>query len=114
MGKWRGFVATLLRRLARLAGALAGLLLIGLAIGLAVVHLPSVRSRVLDRARGFLEREHGIVLRASQLDYNLLTRSAELRDVSIASSAGGQPFLEADHASITFGPDIFRGRMAIE
>jgi hypothetical protein len=73
-------VAKLPRRLARLAGFLAGLIL----LGLAVLHLPSVRARVLDRVRGYAERELGIALRASSLGYNLFTQTLELRDLSLA------------------------------
>src|SRR4029078_1669249 len=79
----RGSVVQL-RRLARLAGVLSGLLL----IGLLVLPLPSLRGRVLDRVRGYAERELGLALRASGLSYNLLTRTIALRDVSIASTSG--------------------------
>jgi len=99
-----------LRRLARLAGVLSGLLL----IGLLVLHLPSVRGRVLDRVRGYAERELGLALRASGLSYNLLTRTIELRDVSIASTSADRPFVEADRAVVVLGPAIFRGRLAID
>jgi outer membrane protein assembly complex protein YaeT len=102
-------VSTLLRRLARATGLLAGLIL----IGLVVLHLPPVRSRVLDRARGYAERELGVALRASSLGYNLLTRSIELRDLSLSSTSAGEPFLEADRAVVVFGPGIFRGRATI-
>ena len=71
------------RRLVRLSAILVGLLL----IGLAVIHLPSVRRRVLDRARGYAAQELGITLQASSLRYSLLSRSIELRDVTASSSA---------------------------
>jgi len=98
-----------LRRLALAAGALAGLIL----IGLAVLHLPSIRARVLDRARGYLEREFDIALGASSLSYNLFTRSIELRDLSLASTSSGHPFLRADRAVIVLGPGVFLGRPAV-
>jgi outer membrane protein assembly factor BamA len=91
------------------AGVLAGLLL----IGLWVLHLASVRSRVLDRARAYAERELGITLSASSLSYSLFTRTIELRDLSLTSSAAAQPFLEADHAVVALGPGLFRGRIAV-
>jgi outer membrane protein insertion porin family len=103
-------VGQLARRLARLAGALAGLLL----IVLAVLHLPSVRSRVLDRARLYAQRELGVELRVSRLRYNVLTRSIELRDVSLAAAPDASPFLEADSASIVLGPALFRGQVMVE
>ena len=89
------------RRLARLTGVVAGLIL----IGLAVLHLPSVRSGVLDRARAYVQREFGVTLKASSLSYNLFRRSVELRDLSLASAE--HPFLEADRALVVFGPGIF-------
>ena len=102
-------MALLPRRLARLAGILAALIL----IGLAVLHLPSVRGHVLSRARDYAEREFGVVLRASSLRYNLLTRTIELRDLSIGSKSGSDPFLEADRAFVGFGPGIFLGRVPV-
>jgi outer membrane protein assembly factor BamA len=102
-------VARLLARLARAAG----LLVVSILVGVAVLHLPSVRSRVLDRARGYAERELGIALRASGLGYNLLTRSIELRDLSLGSTSAGEPFLELDRAVVVLGPEIFRGRLAV-
>ncbi len=100
----------LLRRLARLVLVLAGLLL----IGLAVLHLPAVRGRVLDRVRGYAERDYGVVLHASSLGYNLFSRSIELRDLSVASTAAGDPFLQAEHAVVVFGPGLFRGRAIVD
>src|SRR6185436_16298900 len=105
----RGSVPTLLRRLARAAAVLAALLL----IALAVLHLPWVRGRVLDRARGYAERELGLALRSSGLGYNLLTRSIELRDLSVASTSAAEPFLEADRVAVVLGPEIFRGRINV-
>ena len=100
---------TLLRRLVRAAALLAGLIL----IALAVLHLPWVRGRVLDRARGYAERELGLALRASSLGYNLLTRSIELRDVSVAAASAADPFLESDRLVVAVGPEIFRGRVTV-
>ena len=102
-------MATFLRRLARAAGLLAALIL----IGLAALHLPWVRSRVLDRARGYAEQELGLAVRATGLGYNLLTRSVELRDLSVASTSGAEPFLEVDRLAVVFGPEIFRGRVTV-
>jgi len=82
-------------------------------IGLAVLHLPSVRGRVLERARAYAEREFGVALRASSLGYNLLTRSIELRGLSVASTSASDPFLEADRAAVELGPGIFRGRVTV-
>ena len=83
-------------------------------IGLVVVHLPSVRGRVLDRVRDYAARELGLTLRASSLSYSLLTRAIELRDISIASAPGNQPFVEADRAVVVLGPGIFRGHFSVD
>ena len=96
-------------RLARLAVVLIGLIL----IGLAVLHLPPVRARVLDRVRGYAQREFGIALQASSLGYNLLTRSIELRDLSLAATSNGQPFLQADRAVVVLDPAIYLGRFDV-
>ena len=92
-----------------MAALLAALLL----IGLAVLHLPSIRGRVLDRARDYASREFDITLGASSLSYNLLTRSIDLRDLSVASRSAADPFLLADRAIIEFGPGIYLGRPTI-
>jgi outer membrane protein assembly factor BamA/autotransporter translocation and assembly factor TamB len=99
-------VARLAARLTRLAVVLIGLLL----IGIAALHLPSVRARVLDRVRSYAARELGISLQASSLGYNLLTRSVELKDVTLVSTSGSQPFLQADQATILFDLSIYLGR----
>jgi hypothetical protein len=96
-------VSQLPRRLVRLSAILVGLLL----IGLAVLQLPSVRRRVLERARGYAAQELGITLQASSLGYSLLSRSIELRDVS--ASAAQDPFLTAERVSVELGPGIFLG-----
>jgi len=103
-------VAKFPRRLARVAGVLAGLIV----VGLAALHLPSIRGRVLDRARGYAEREFGLALGASRLSYNLFTRSIELRDLSVASTSAAQPFLQADRALLVFGPGTFLGKPTVD
>ena len=81
-------LARLFRRLVRLAVVLIGLIL----IGLAVLHLPPVRARVLDRVRGYAAQELGMALQASSLGYNVLTRTIELRDLSLAATPRQSPF----------------------
>src|SRR5262245_10198596 len=85
-----------------------------LATGVVLLHLPAVRARVLDRARGYAQRELGIALTASALDYSLLARSIELRDLSIAAAPGEPPFLQADRAFVALRAGIFLGRVAID
>jgi outer membrane protein assembly complex protein YaeT len=103
-----GSLAKLPRRLAWLAAVLAGLIL----IGLGVLHLPSVRGRVLDRVRSYAERELGLNLRASGLSYNLFTRSIELRDVSIVPTSAADPLFEADRIVVVLDAGILQGRIA--
>jgi outer membrane protein assembly complex protein YaeT len=102
-------VARLSARLARLAVVLIGLFL----IGLAGLHLPPVRARVLDRVRAYALQEFGIRLQASRLGYNLLTRSIELRDVSLTATSASQPFLQADRAVVLLDPAIYLGRVTV-
>ena len=96
-------------RLVRLAVLLIGLILIGLAL----LHLPPVRTRVLDRVRAYAAQEFGIALQATSLRYSLLSRSVELRDVSLAPSPGGQPFLTADRVEVVLAPSIYLGHAVI-
>ncbi len=102
-------LARLFRRLARLAVVLIGLIL----IGLAVLHLPPVRARVLDRVRGYAAQELGVALQASSLGYNVLTRTIELRDLSLAATPGSPPFLQADRVVVLVDPGIYLGRLTI-
>src|SRR5262245_16702904 len=92
-----------------MSGVLAGLIL----LGVAALHHPSIRARVLDRARVYAEREFHIALRASNLSYSLFSRSVELRDVRIASTSATEPLLEADRVEVVFGRGILLGRPAI-
>ena len=102
-------MARLPARLVRLAVVLIGLIL----IGLVVLHLPPVRTRVLDRARAYAAQKFGIALQATSLRYNLLSRSIELRDVSLAPSPGGRPFLEAARVEIVLDSSIYLGHAVI-
>jgi len=97
------------KRVARIAGVVAGLVLLGV---VALQH-PSIRARVFDRARAYAERELHLVLRASSLSYSLFTRSVELQDVSVGSTSGAEPFLQADRVVVVFGRGILRGRSDI-
>jgi outer membrane protein assembly complex protein YaeT len=94
------------KRVARIAGVVAGLVV----LGVVALHLPSVRARVLDRARTYAERELHVAFRASNLSYGLFARSIELQDVSVASASGAEPFLQADRVVVVFGRGILRGR----
>ncbi|HXW07823.1 MAG TPA: translocation/assembly module TamB domain-containing protein [Vicinamibacterales bacterium] len=101
-------VARFAGRLARLAGVLASLILVGIVL----LHVPWVRGRVLEYVRTYVDREFGVALRASALRYNLFTRSIELRDVGIASFSAADSFLEADRLVVVLDPGVFLGRFA--
>ena len=95
-----------MKRVARIAGVVAGLVL----LGVVALHHPSVRARLLDRARAYAERELHVAFRASSLSYSLFTRSIEMQDVSVASTSGAEPFLQADRVVVVFGLGILVGR----
>ena len=100
----------LVRRVAVVAAVAAGILL----IVFATLHLPFVRARVLERAREYALRELGISVDASSLHYAVLGRSIELRDVSLASSAGETPFLKAEAIRVVLDRSVFRGVVAVD
>ena len=100
----------LVRRVAVGAAVAAGILL----IVFATLHLPFVRARVLERAREYAARELGIFVNASSLHYAVLGRSIELRDVSLASSAGETPFLKAEAIRVLLDRSVFRGVVAVD
>jgi hypothetical protein len=100
-------------KLIRWAGAAAAAIVALILLLLAVAHLPSVRARVLERARAYATRDLGIVLDADALDYSLTSRAASLRNVTIAAT--GQPALiRADSARVVLSRRLFRGVIEIE
>ena len=96
-------------RLARGAVVVLGLIL----IGVLMLHLPPVRARVLDRVRSYAAEHLRIALQASSLRYGLLTRTIELRNISLASTTGSPAFLEADRAVVLLDPAIYFGRPSV-
>ena len=85
-----------------------------LLIAYAMLHLPFVRARVLERTRGYALRELGIVVDASSLHYAVLARSIELRSVRLASSAGETPFLQAEVIRLVLDRRVFRGVVSVD
>ena len=80
--------------------AAAGVLL----IALAAVHTAPVRASVLRRVVAVVRASYGIDVRAGSLSYNVLTLSAELRGVELASvDTPSEPFATADALGVTFG-----------
>ncbi len=82
---------------ARVALAVGGVLVALVVLLLAVVHLPFVRSAVLEQARQFANRS-GFQLDASDLDYNLLTGDVSLQGIVLRAkgAADDTPLLQAD------------------
>ena len=54
-----------------------------------------------------------MALQASSLGYNVLTRTIELRDLSLAATLGSPPFLLADRVVVLVDPGIYLGRLTI-
>ena len=92
--------ASTLRKTRVLMAAAAGVLL----IALAAVHTAPVRAFVLRRVVAAVRASYGIDVRAGSLSYNVLTLSAELRGVELASvDTPSEPFATADALGVTFG-----------
>jgi outer membrane protein assembly factor BamA len=73
-------------------------------LALATVHAAPVRALVLRRIAALVRTSYGIDVRAESLSYNLLTLSAELRAVELASvDAPAEPFASATALRLTFG-----------
>ena len=73
-------------------------------LALVAAHAPSVRSLVLRHVVEGLRNSYGIDLRAASLSYNLLTLSAELREIQLAAAdTPAEPFAAADALSLSFG-----------
>src|SRR4029453_18734090 len=86
-------------------GAAAGVLL-----ALLAVHAPPARALVLRRVVEAARSSFGIELNAESLSYNLLTLSAALQGVQLATSqTPDAPFAAADALAISFGPRTLIG-----
>jgi outer membrane protein insertion porin family len=83
-----------------IVAAAAGALL----VALVAVHAAPVRALVLRRVRAAVRTSSGIDLRAGSLFYNILTLSAELQRVELASvGTPTEPFATAEALGVTFG-----------
>jgi len=77
---------------------------------LVAVHAAPVRALVLRRVVTAIHTSYGIDVRAGSLSYNLLTLSAELRGLQVASvDTPAEPFAAADAVGVTFGPRTLIG-----
>ncbi len=77
----------------------ATVLLIGAAV--LFVHAPFVRARVLQYALTTLEKQYGLRVEASRLDYNLASLRVGLADVRVSAVAKQPPFFEAAYVAVT-------------
>ena len=90
-----------------LATAVVGLVL--------VLHAPFVRSRVLQYALATVQRDYGIRIEASRLDYNLVTLSAGLAGVRVSSqTTPNEPFFEADYVAVRMASSTLAGDVAFD
>jgi autotransporter translocation and assembly factor TamB len=84
-----------------------------LAILAVAVHLEFVRARVLDWAIARASQDFGIAIEASSLRYNLVTTSAELRNVRL-SAPGERPFLQAEAIRVVLDRRALPGAVEID
>lgn len=90
------------------AGALAALLVL-------LLHTPVVRRAVLGYTLPRVERDFGIVVDATRLDYNLATMRIGLAGVRLAAPhAASEPFFTADYVSVVVPWRIAVGEVAFE
>ena len=98
----------------RRVGVAAAAIVAAGAIVLALLHAPFVRTRALAMLVGRLAQA-GIVARAEEFDYNLLTLSVRLGGVSLAKpDAAATPFLTAKEIRAALPWAIVSGRFTIE
>ena len=99
---------------ARRVGVAAAAIVAAGAIVLGLLHAPFVRTRALSMLARRLAQA-GIVARADELDYNLLTLSVRMTGVSVATpGAAAAPFLTAKEIRATLPWAIVSGRFTID
>ena len=99
------------RRLAVVAAALA---LAGAAFVL-FVHIPPVRRAALRYVLPAVERQYGLRLEASRLDYNLAALRVGLADFRLsAPESPDEPFFSAEYVSVTLARRALVGPIAFE
>jgi outer membrane protein assembly factor BamA len=93
------------RRLLWLIGAVASLL--------ALAHMPVVRDAVRRAAVGAARDRFDTVLTVGRLDYNLLTLSATIGDISAAATrTPGSPFFRADRLTVRLSVAALLGQLS--
>ncbi len=86
-----------------------------LLFALVAVHAAPVRALVLRRVAAAVRTSYGIDVRAGSLSYNVLTLSAELRGVELASvDTPSEPFAAADALGVTFGVRTLMGDVNLQ
>ena len=79
------------------------------------MHTAPVRALVLRRVAAVLRTSYGIDVRAGSFSYNVLTLSAELRGVELATvDTPSEPFAAADALGVTFGPRTLFGDVNLQ
>jgi autotransporter translocation and assembly factor TamB len=95
---------------ARRIAAISGAIIVVALLAVATFHSRPVRARVLATAIAWLART-GYVARVGAIDYNLLTLTVHLSDVTLAASS--TPFFSAKEVHASFPSRIVFGRIDI-
>jgi outer membrane protein assembly factor BamA len=99
------------RRLMRVAAALAA----AAAAFVLLLHAPPVRRAALGYARPAIERQYGLRLEASRLDYNLAALRIGLADVRLAAPHSvDEPFVSAAYVSVTLARTSLFGQLTVD
>lgn len=96
---------------ARRIAAISGAIIVVALLAVAAFHSRPARARVLAAAIAWLART-GYVARVGAVDYNLLTLTVHLSDVTLATSS--TPFFSAKEVHASFPSRILFGRIDIE
>jgi outer membrane protein assembly factor BamA/autotransporter translocation and assembly factor TamB len=99
------------RRLIRVAAALAATAVAFVLL----LHAPPVRRAALRYARPAIERQYGLRLDASRLDYNLAALRIGLADVRLAAPhSADEPFVSAAYVSVTLARTVLSGQLTFD
>src|SRR5262245_59912183 len=100
--------------LARRVGVAAAAIVAACAIGIALLHVPFVRTRALAMLIARLA-DAGVVVRADRLEYNLTALSVSLSGVTVAAAGTTEtPFFAAKEVAATLPWAILSGRFTID
>src|SRR5262245_66045307 len=84
-------------------------------LALLAAHAPPARALVLRRVVEAARTSLGIELHAESLSYNLLTLSAELRNIQLTTQGvPAAPFAAADALAISFGARTLIGDISVK